>query len=133
MQKSSHTINLTVLGVALGAVVSVSMSPGFSTLWDSIVGIIFLIFLIKYGVPQSSDTRGRIVFAPVFGFCAMITISFGIDHLLINNFGFQLEDLQLPINMRDALHLVIWMLFSLIGKSFIKMNDKSQNNEKEKT
>ena len=72
-QPKSEEHPLALIAIAIGAVVGVSMSSGFSGPWDLLVGIILYSMLHSY-VPASARTGHKLIFGLIWGFCFLLVL-----------------------------------------------------------
>lgn len=76
---------LSVAGVLIGGVISVTLSEGHFTLWSTLIGMILVAFLID---TTTSDQRDSASFVLTLAFCIIMVFGLVAD-AIINSFGFE--------------------------------------------
>src|SRR5437588_686197 len=67
---------IVILGAILTVVVTVTSASGNFDFWDSIVGILALVFLLIYFKQANISSRSLLIFSMACAFCSIVIIAF---------------------------------------------------------
>ncbi len=136
-QKKSQG-SLTLIGIGIGSIVAVSMSPGISGLWDCIVGAILIACLMTYTDDSTRKEHDKI-FALIWGFCMLMIVGFLIDIFYITTVDSKIKSLpekyyclfgvDRPLSIRDSFHLAVWMAGAYIGLKIARRTNTNAQHE----
>lgn len=129
--------NIAVLAIILGGVIAVSMGQGLSTAWDVLVGLIMAACLKSYGPAKLKDHSAAVLVSMIWGFCALLILSPGIDVVDVLFLSPATQDWHWifgknnPLHMRDNMYFVVWSALSFTSymARFRKQIDQCQASE----
>ena len=138
--------NLVLLAISLTVIVTVAMGSGFSTSWDTVVGLVLAACLWNF---RTRPLDHRVIFplALIWGFCSLIVLGVVIDSIYVffekeiltftnNQFGPRAEQLFQPGKPLWARHViagVIWFFASMIAYPFVKKLSTDNLNKAEES
>lgn len=138
--KDNNQDNLTLLAISLTVIVTVSMGSGFLSTWDSMVGIVLAVCLMRFRT-QVLDTRMILPLSLIWGFCVLIILGVVIDSFYVvyedniekftnNLFGPKCDVLFLadqPLWPRHIIAGIVWVIGSLVAYPFVSRLASKKN------
>lgn len=93
-----------ILGIALAAIVTVAMTSGSFTHWDSIIGITLIVILFSFGHEAHASRGMNFIFSSILSLSVVLAIGFLVETVYVLAGGLDADRASLWSVIQRILH-----------------------------
>src|SRR5438105_12695434 len=100
---NTTTSSVTILGIALAAIVTVAMASGSFTHWDSIIGITLIVILFAFGHEAHTSNAMNFIFSSILALSFVLVVGFIVEAIYVRSGGLDADRTALLAVVRSVL------------------------------